>query len=113
MNANNIANLMQKSAERWRKLIGQFIGKEITDGGERFELVGCNELGTLYWQKKGRSRITYVIGGWDIDRLLWEALMPSNAEEAEALLYRAMAHAHILSDAIVIGEAILRVRGEK
>jgi hypothetical protein len=60
---------MQEYREHWRAVIHPFIGKEITVDGVQFELVDCNDLGILYWQKKGSKKL-FVIAGWDIKRLL-------------------------------------------
>jgi len=66
MNSKQIADQMHESQVAWYQVIKPFIGKRIISEGVEFELVSCNDLGTLYWQKVGKPSKHYVVAGWDI-----------------------------------------------
>lgn len=61
--ANRLAAIFQAKADEIRKSIIQYIGCEIKESDGVYVLHSNNDMGVLYWHRKGQKRL-YTIRGY-------------------------------------------------
>lgn len=57
--------LFEKKTQQNMEVIKAYIGKEIKIGKERWILHSCNDVGVLYWHKRGQKKL-FTISGYRI-----------------------------------------------
>lgn len=72
--SNELAAHFARATEPFTDRIAGYLGRRIERDGINWQLVGCNDLGVLYWRMGANRSKVYTLEGIDIadiDALNW------------------------------------------